>query len=650
MELVAVIPGTKLPLDKPQRFTYQLPNQSPVELGQVVRIPLGQRSALGIVADTNPRALPKSIKLKVAEPLPWKLSPVYLRLAERLAELYRLSPGLLVKSLFAGAPTKPSAKQVESKSVTTHVPPLTESQQKVAQKIIATLEASGASKRSEQFLIEGVTGSGKTEVYAHVLLKVLTKRQQALLLVPEIAMATHLVERIQRYFGDLAVVWHSALPQKKRHEIWERAARGGPMLVIGPRSALFVPLPKLGCIIIDEEHDGAYKQWDQEPRLHARVVAAELARLANCPLVLGSATPSIETLDQVQRGLIKRERLHERYGGSPLPKIELVDRGATPSTEIFSQATIEALRETLGQKLQALVLINRRGSSPTVLCEQCGHIWRCKQCERPLVWHVAPATHLECHFCQTRAPLPTTCPECGNAAIRLRGFGTQRVEAELRALFRDAQVARLDADISRSQKKLTKVASDLASGAVDILVGTQLVAKSWDIEKLHLVIILNADQGLLTADFRSHERTVQLLWQVAGRAGRRKRQGLVLIETLQPDHPALQAVVSHNYDIFVERELADRKRFGYPPYRHVVTLYKATTTTSAEQTLSEARSLATKLRSRKSAPVEVLPEREHVLPRGKRIVVLTVLTAEPAKVFSQVPMDWSIDLDPETFA
>jgi len=646
--LVEVIPATKLPLNKPQRFTYAVADSSSAagRTGRIVEIPLGQRSTLGVIVGTPKKKLPASIRVKQARPTSLSIPKTYLDLIERTAAIYRVSPGLIVKSMLSAGSFQPSRRKSRAADDATgnsataaefapKVPTLSLDQQKAAD---ALIKAIGSAK---QFLLEGVTGSGKTEVYSGLAATLLADGKQVLMLVPEIAMATHLVERIQRYFGPHAVVWHSAMTPKTKYETWQRALSGEPLLLIGPRSALFVPLPNLGAIIMDEEHDGAYKQWDQEPRVHARVVAAELAKLASCPLVLGSATPSIETLAQS----ITRLQLPERFGGSPLPRIELVDRTGSPSDLAFAPASVEAIRDTLAQGLQVLVLINRRGAAPAVLCQQCGHIWRCKSCQRPLVWHVSPTTHLECHFCKTRAPLPGDCPECGSNIVRFFGLATQRVEAELKALFPAAKVARLDADISRSHAKLSKITEELASGKINILVGTQLVAKSWDIEKLHLVVILNADQGLLTADFRSHERTVQLLWQVAGRAGRRKKQGLVLIETMQPDHPALTAVVKHDYALFVMRELADRKKFGYPPFRHVVNLYQPLTKSG---TLDQAHELGQKIVARDLTETDVLPARDQLQPRGKRIAVLTVVTPDPVQLYKTVPLDWSIDLDPES--
>ncbi|MFO0704397.1 MAG: primosomal protein N' [Candidatus Andersenbacteria bacterium] len=648
MVLVSVTPATKLPLHKPQRFTYQTSAGS-VAVGTVVDVPLGRRAVAGLITGQAER--PRGISLKTARPRTTVIATPYLALVERLSQIYRVSQGLIVKLLLSGA-------VATKKNVTTPAAPTDSTPIQLPKLTDDQTRASATIKRSlgsyADFLLDGITGSGKTEVYADVAERVLRQGQQVVLLVPEIAIATHLVERLQRYFGPRAAIWHSGLRGPERSRIWSAAVTGQPMLLIGPRSALFVPLAKLGTIILDEEHDGAYKQWDQEPRFHARVVARELARLANCPLILGSATPSIETLQQVTLGKTERLVLPQRFGGSDLPEVQLVDLSATPAGQVLAPATEQALRETLVQGLQAIILLNRRGAAPAVVCQACGHQWRCARCERLLVWHVAPTPHLACHFCALTQAVPSACPECKTAVLRLQGVGTQRVEAELKALYPAARVARLDADISRSAGRLADITNKLSEGAIDLLVGTQLVAKGWDLEKLHLVVVLNADQGLQTPDFRAHERTVQLLWQVAGRAGRRKKRGQVLIETHYPEHPAIRAIVQHNYATFAEQELAERKRYGYPPFRHIVTLYheanpndpsvvqRATTLTKTllKKLSSEATNGAHSLS-------EILPPTIHTLPRGKKIVALSVLTQRPAHVLAVVPPEWSVDLDPE---
>ena len=472
------------------------------------------------------------------------------------------------------------------------------------------------------------------------------KKSKRLLLVPEIAIATHLVERLRDYFGEQALLWHSGISKKHREERWLRAINGEPLLLIGTRSALFVPLPKLAMITIDEEQDSAYKQWDQEPRFHARVVAQFLATQYRCPLVLGSATPSLETIFSAKQGLTTTLRLTERYGGSRLPTVELIDRRGTPTAESLSPASHKALADTLAQKRQAIVLINRRGAAPLVLCENCGHIWRCQQCERTLVWHQVPRQSLRCHFCDQTTAAPDSCPACQKKMVVARGHGSQRIEQMAQSLHSTARVARLDADISSSAKKIKELTRELNDGMIDVLVGTQLVAKGWDLEKVDLVIVLNADQGLLSPDFRAHERTVQLLWQVAGRAGRRNHQGRVLIETTQPDHPAFTAVASHTYERFVSQELAERKRFGYPPHKHVVMFYRSSGQLDEAETL---RSQLWSLRQTLQDPdVHILPAQRTLKPRGKHAISISLLTTKPAAWIRQAPPDWSVDLDPES--
>lgn len=662
MVLVNVIPGTKLPLARSQGFTYELASPATQKndegtetrrnvAGQVVSIPLGRRQVWGVVSDEIP-ASPKNFAVKMAKQTGPSIPVHNIALAKSMAREYRVPLSQVVKLLVPpGQPGLRDAKERKKKQivpvvVSSNIVPITQillsaAQQRASDAIAAGLETNQA------FLLHGVTGSGKTEVYASVAKKVIEKGGQVLFLVPEIAMTPQLAQRLENYLGHI-VTWHSGITLAQKKQAWSELSAGKPAVVVGPRSALFLPLPKLGLVIVDEEHDASYKQWDQEPRFHGRAVARMLSLHAKCPVVFGSATPSLESWYLAKNKKIKKLELPDRYGASVMPDVEFIDVRGLPPTPV-SPPTIEAIRQALSEEKQAMVLLNRRGSNRVLMCRDCGHIWRCQKCERSMVFHSAPTKHLACHFCEIKTALPKSCPSCKGLQMLGYGFGTERIEQELTAQFPGARIARLDRDISRSPRKLKEVTSNTLSGKVDILVGTQLIAKGWDLEKLELVIVLDADQGLLLPDFRSHERTMQLLWQVAGRSGRRETKGRVLIETMHLDHPTLRAVQSHDFVTFAEKEIAERKKFGYPPFRRVMKIQIDGNEATRQKQDVAIRAALEKILDQKSLQdvTDVLPTEDLILPRGKVISQIIVLTTDPSLLFAAIPADVTLDVDPE---
>jgi len=426
-------------------------------------------------------------------------------------------------------------------------------------------------RRHERVLLQGVTGSGKTEVYLRGVEAALEAGRQALVLVPEILLTHQILARLRARFGDAALaVLHSGLRPGERREQWERLRRGTTPIAVGARSALFAPLEDLGLIVIDEEHDGAYKN-DEGFRYHARDLADRRARASGCPLLLGSATPSLETRHAADRGEVRLVCLPRRIGGRPLPAVEIVDlereRAVTPRGRklILTGPLRRALRETLGAGGQALLLHNRRGFSTKIFCFDCGHAERCKHCDIALVYH-APEGDLRCHYCDYRTPPPETCPGCGAPETALLGVGTQRVEEEVRARFPEARVMRLDRDTARRRGATEAVLRALRDGEVDVVVGTQMLAKGHDFPGVRLVGVVLADLGLHLPDFRAAERTFQLLTQVAGRAGRGRLPGRVVVQTFSPHHYAIAPVRTHDYEAFCREELAQRQGLDYPPF------------------------------------------------------------------------------------
>lgn len=438
----------------------------------------------------------------------------------------------------------------------------------------AVLRAAVRERHAETFLLHGVTGSGKTEVYLQAIDEALRSGRQALVLVPEITLTHQIVARLRARFGDALAVLHSGLTPGERLEQWELLREGSTPIAVGARSALFAPLGRLGVIVIDEEHDAAYKN-EEGFRYHARDLAARRAAHAHCPLVLGSATPAIETRFAADRGRIRRLVLPHRIGGRPLPAVELVDlereRAMTPRGRklILSKPLRQALAETLAAGGQSILLLNRRGFSTKIFCFECGFAERCKHCDITLVFHAADGC-LRCHYCGFEAKPADQCAKCAAPETALLGIGTERLEEEVRARFSDARIARLDRDTASRRGGTEAILRALREGHIDILVGTQMVAKGHDFPGVLLVGVVAADLGLHLPDFRAAERSFQLLAQVAGRAGRGTTPGRVLVQTFVPEHYAVRPVRDHDYEAFYAEELGHRAALGYPPFGRLV--------------------------------------------------------------------------------
>ncbi len=432
--------------------------------------------------------------------------------------------------------------------------------------VLAPLLRAVAGASFQPFLLHGVTGSGKTEVYLRCVEAVLALGKGAILLVPEIALTPMLVRTARARFGSTVSVLHSELAVGERHDEWWRIREGEARVVVGARSAVFAPVPEPGLIVVDEEHDGAYKQ-DESPRYHGRDVAVMRARLEGCPVLLGSATPSVESHANALKGKYTRLSLPKRVGPVGLPRVEIVDRRAVlraGGDSILSPPLREALAARLARREQSLVLLNRRGYATSLLCRECGHEASCPNCSVSLTLHDGGRTAL-CHYCGHDVKAPTTCPSCHGAYLRLAGFGTEKVLEAVAAAVPGARVARLDSDSTRRRGVLAKTLGAFEAGEIDVLVGTQMIAKGHDFPRVTLVGVIDADVGLGFADFRSAERTFQLLTQVAGRAGRRDAVGEVILQSHWPDHYALGFACAQDYESFFEREMEFRRTMGYPP-------------------------------------------------------------------------------------
>jgi primosomal protein N' (replication factor Y) len=520
---------------------------------------------------------------------------------------------------------------------------------------LTAIGAAIATGRSAAFLLEGDTASGKTAVYAEAIAVALARGRGALVLVPEIALATPLIDRLRADLGIDVAMLHSALGEGERADEWRRIASGEARVVVGTRIAVLSPPEPLGLVIVDEEHDPAYKS-DRTPRYQARDVAVVLAGMAGAAVVLGSATPDVVTVGRVRGGEVQRLRLRGRLAGRPAT-VALVDMRvelAEGNRGLLSTRLSKALQEldrAAGER--AILLINRRGSASVVLCRDCGYVQICPDCRRPLVFH-ASAMALRCHHCGASAPVARRCPACSSVRIRYLGGGTERVEQELRVRFPELRVARLDRDIVERRGAAARVIDAFTAGEADVLVGTSLVAKGLDVPEVTLVGVVSADIALNLPDERAAERTWQLLTQAVGRAGRGERPGLALVQTYQPEHPALQAVASGDADAFVEAELERRRRFGSPPFGKLVKLTVALP--DREAALAAASTMADALRQRAAQQggegrVAVLgPVPAYVARRGGRWRFHIVLRGQdPVAVLGGDPgAPWSVDVDPES--
>ncbi|MFM8371123.1 MAG: primosomal protein N' [Bacteroidota bacterium] len=423
-------------------------------------------------------------------------------------------------------------------------------------------------------LLSGVTGSGKTRVYTELIQRTVREGGQALYLLPEIALTTQIISRLQKVFGDEVIVYHSKINSQERVEVW-KAAQEGKAVILAVRSGLFLPFKNLKLIVVDEEHDPSFKQYDPAPRYHARDAAVYLAGLYGAKTLLGTATPSVETWHNVLSGKYGLVEMKERFSGVEMPEISVVDLREQLKTRqmqsIFSKPLLDKLAETISRGEQAILFQNRRGYAPVLRCEVCDWNAMCRHCDVSLTYHKL-TNRLRCHYCGYTDNPVVVCPACGSGKISLKGFGTEKIEDELKLFLPEARIARMDMDTAGARSGLIALLNDFEEHRIDILVGTQMVTKGLDFENVGFVGVLAADSLTRFPDFRAGERAFQLLTQVAGRAGRKKKRGQVLIQAYDPKHPVVQEVINHNFDAFIRRELAERQEFHYPPYYRLIHL------------------------------------------------------------------------------
>lgn len=564
-----------LPIAKP--FHYGVPDdlKNKVEIGKRVWVPFRNRPIVGYIVGFVERPQVKDVKhiLSVIDDMPI-LDNQLLKLTKWIGEYYYSSWGEAIQAAIPG-PLKRGRTKIKPKR------PLTEEAYEPTKKFKPTDQQEGALKsifkslsenKHDVYLLHGITGSGKTEVYLQAIEAVLKLGMSAIVLVPEISLTPQAVERFKSRHGKTVAILHSRLLESERFLEWKKLKEGTAKIVVGARSAIFAPVKNLGLIVVDEEHETSYKQEDA-PRYNARDVAIMRAKLSNATVILGSATPSVETYYNAISKKYKLLRLTERIEKRQLPKVEIIDMRQemidTKEVKILSRALENAIADALNRKGQVMLFLNRRGFSTFINCKHCGYVVKCKYCNVSLTYHF-DTKRLDCHYCNYQEPPPEVCPKCKSEYVRYFGIGTQKVESEVARLFPQCNIGRMDTDATAKRGSHKQILTDFRRGKIDILVGTQMIAKGHDFPKVMLVGVVAADTALNLPDFRASERTFNLLTQVAGRAGRGIEPGKVIIQTYNPLHYAIEKSINHDYVGFFDEEINFRRELKYPPFAHIV--------------------------------------------------------------------------------
>jgi len=618
--------------------------EHPLKRGQIVSVPLRNQQVLGIVLRqaTKPAFATKPVsEIFALPPLPEHM----LGLLTWIPNFYPAPLGVIANHFLPKRITPLPPKKPIEKSVTqaaSSLPPLTKDQQHA----LANIASEG------MHILHGETGSGKTRVYIELAQHTLGSGKSALILTPEISLTSQLAEDFSDIFGDAVIVVHSRLTEATRRKIWLELLRSDePRIIIGPRSALFMPMRQLGLIVIDEAHEPAYKQ-DQAPYYHTTRLASMLAGLAHCPVVLGSATPAIADYflaKEKNRPIIRMQQTASSTASAPERTIRLVDlrdRQQFPKNAHLSTQLLKAISETLQKHEQVLLFLNRRGTARVIFCEQCGWQADCPHCDTPLVYHGDIHT-MRCHICNYTAPNPVCCPACGHAGIVYKSIGTKAIADDIARLFPDASIQRFDAD-NKKADRIEEHYEDVRAGKVDIIIGTQMLAKGLDLPKLGLVGVIVADTSLFIPDFSAQERTYQLLRQVIGRVGRGHRASQAIIQTYNPDSPILRAALQNTWEDFYTAELAERKKFVFPPFCYLLTVRCRRASSKSAETAAER--FATELYGKKlpiliDGPAPAFREKSR---EGFtwQLVIKTKRRDELLKIIKLLPSGWSYDIDP----
>lgn len=565
-----IVPFSHVPISRDQFFTYAYDLEQDLVFGDVVQIPLGKKEIYGVVLSVakNPdKSFAHKVK-KIISVLPseYRLTEDQLFLAKKIHTYYISSLGEICK-MFVPPYMKRPPKRKNEKATSENALRFTAEQLSVFNKI----KELHSSKHFEHALLHGPTGSGKTELYLQFADLLIKEDKQVLVLIPEISLVPQTISRFENRFGSEAVsVLHSKISNGEKYREWQRIRNGNSKIIIGPRSALFAPFNNLGGIIIDESHDGSFKQYDKMPRYDARVVAEMLCKKRNILLLEGTATPLVSTYSLAKSGKIHLLELTNRIHQENMPLtfvINMKDEFKKKNYSVFSEKLHEEILHTLSAGKQVLLYVNRRGAASYVTCRSCGYVEECDDCDLPFTYHIYGDFHgLICHHCGKKAPVPVKCPECKSSAIKYLGGGTQKVFSYAQEEFDEYRVERMDKDTTQNKHDHKNIYTEFAAGDIDILIGTQMITKGWDISNVGLVGIISADIGLNFPDFRSSEHVFQQLVQVAGRTGRGDDRGKVIVQTYYPENQVINSVKNHNFSSFFDYEINNRKELLYPPF------------------------------------------------------------------------------------
>lgn len=652
-----------LPTPLMRLFDYLTPqdlDSKSLKPGIRVRVPFQRRSLVGILIEVTDKTLVPRNKLKMVEEILDNESvftdDIY-QLCQWASDYYHYSLGEVLASALPTYLRKGKKTSVLEFEPTTIYPEITSPHLLNEEQQAAVEHITAASNQFKIFMLDGVTGSGKTEVYLQAIAALLKAGKQVLVLVPEISLTPQTIDRFKKRFNEPIVALHSSLTEKQRYVAWCDAKCGKARIVIGTRSAIFTPFANLGMIIVDEEHDASFKQQDRF-RYHARDLAVMRASFLQIPIVLGSATPSLESVLNVQRQRYQSLLLRERAGNACLPHYEFIDISKEKLADGLSAALIEKMREHLNNNNQVMLFLNRRGFAPVLFCAECAWIADCKRCDAKMVYHRINS-RLHCHHCDSRMPIPRRCPNCKTERLEALGLGTQRLEQRLAELFPEVPIIRVDRDSTRRKGAMHDLLDQIHQHPSSILLGTQMLAKGHHFPQVTLVGIIDADTGLFSADFRAAEQMGQLLLQVAGRAGREEKAGTVLIQTRHPEHPLLQILLSQGYAAYSQALLAEREKASLPPYSYFAVIKaEAHHENTAHDFLITVKNNSEKLSEQITTlgPVSALLAKrkgmycKHLIFKSKRRTqlqeFLKQLIAQIEKTPTQQTVKWVLDVDP----
>ncbi len=567
--------ATSLPIDRTFQYKVTGKEQYAPEVGKRVFIPFRNKKRVGYIAELEDEPMVEDPRplIDVIDEYP-VFTPEMIALARWMKDYYLCSWGEALEAMIPGALKRGKTSMVSRIEEKREVVASTEPHKPNREQAIVLKDVNKCidEGRHEVFLLHGITGSGKTEIYLQAMDHVLETGRSGVVLVPEISLTPQTVERFTSRFGDKVAVFHSKMLQSARFKEWKRIRDGEARIVVGPRSAVFSPFKDPGIFIVDEEHEPSYKQEDV-PRYHAREVAIKRARIAGAPVILGSATPSLESYYKAVHGEYHLVELTQRIKEKKLPRVKLVDMRMEFDTrvgrEVISHVMAEALSGDIKKKQQALIFLNRRGFSTFVNCRKCGFVIKCSKCDSPMVFH-HEKNELICHYCNRRTPPPRLCPACEEDYLMYKGTGTQKVESELKQILPGARISRMDSDTMAKRGAHAKVLKDFKDHKIDIIVGTQMIAKGLDFPRVTQVGVVSADANLNLPDFRSGERTFNLITQVAGRAGRGDLVGEVIVQTYTPEHYAVGLAAKHDYRAFYKKEIEARRELEFPPFVNLI--------------------------------------------------------------------------------